>query len=70
LKIYKAIRNEGVLKMIVLCCPNCDSTHIQRDDEKMEKRKISSDWFICEYCKHSFLLKYTGYRTERNFFES
>jgi|GEM_PF-4069177 len=56
--------------MIVLCCPNCDSTHIQRDDEKMEKRKISSDWFICEYCKHSFLLKYTGYRTERNFFES
>lgn len=53
--------------MIVLTCPECESTHIKKYEGKMTEKGY--DWFSCEKCKHNFPLKNTSYREESNVYD-
>lgn len=54
--------------MIVVHCPNCESTHVKRYEGKMTEK--GHDWFHCNECKENFPLRRSSYSVEADIYES
>lgn len=53
--------------MIIITCPECESTKVIVDE--VEIKKDGNSWFKCKGCKHQFTLELASYRKENDLFD-